>query len=204
MEDVYFVTGIGTDVGKTVVSAIIVEALKADYWKPVQAGDLHHSDTMKVQDLVSNTVSVFHEEGYKLTEPMSPHAAAERDGIEILIDDFELPQTDNKNLVIEGAGGLMVPLNANHLIVDLIDYFDAKVILVSQNYLGSINHTLLTYEVLSSKGIPIEGIVFNGPENPETERYILDHTGLPCLLRVLDEEEVTPEMVKKYAKEWRK
>ena len=203
MKEVYFVTGIGTDVGKTVISAILVEALKADYWKPVQAGDLKNSDTMKVQNLVSNKYSVFHEEGYKLTQPMSPHAAAERDNVEIRLENFTLPLTDN-TLVIEGAGGLMVPLNNNHLVIDLIDHFNAKVILVSQNYLGSINHTLLTYEVLTNKGIPIEGIVFNGPENKETEKYILKHTNLSCLLRVLEEEKVTPEMVKKYAKKWGK
>lgn len=203
MKEVYFVTGIGTGVGKTVISAILVEALKADYWKPVQAGDLRNSDTIKVKDLISNSTSKFHEEGYKLTKPMSPHAAAERDGVEIRLEDFKLPETDNI-LVIEGAGGLMVPLNNNHLIIDLIDHFNAKVILVSQNYLGSINHTLLSYEVLTNKSIPIEGIIFNGPENKETEKYILKHTGLPCLLRVLEEEKVTKEMISKYAREWGK
>ncbi len=203
MKDVYFITGIGTDVGKTVVSAILVEAMQADYWKPVQAGDLRNSDTMKVENMVSNAVSTFHEEGYKLTKPMSPHAAAERDNVEIRIEALKLPETEN-TLVIEGAGGLMVPLNNNHLIIDLIDHFDAKVILVSQNYLGSINHTLLSYEVLTNKEIPIEGIVFNGPSNPETEKYILEYTGLPCLLRVNKEEKITKEVIKKYADLWGK
>lgn len=203
MKDVYFVTGIGTDVGKTVISAILIEALKADYWKPIQAGDLRNSDTMKVENLVSNTSSTFHEEGYKLTKPMSPHAAAERDNIEIRIDALKLPETEN-TLVIEGAGGLMVPLNDNHLIIDLIDHFDAKVILVSQNYLGSINHTLLSFEVLTNKEIPIEGIVFNGPSNPDTEKYIIEYTGLPCLLNVKEEDEITKDVIKKYAQEWGK
>ena len=140
-----FVTGIGTEVGKTVIAAILTEKLKADYWKPVQAGDLDDSDTMKVRALVSNSVSVFHEEGFRLNHPMSPHAAAERDGVEIGLEDFEMPQTEN-HLVIEGAGGLMVPLNDQDCVIDLIEGSGTEVVLVSRNYLGSINHTLLSIE----------------------------------------------------------
>jgi dethiobiotin synthetase len=105
-----FVTGIGTDVGKTIVSAVLVEALQADYWKPIQAGDLDNSDTQKVQRLVTNTKSQFHKEAYRLNTPASPHYAAELDGIEISLNNIQLPQTTNQ-LIIEGAGGLMVPIN---------------------------------------------------------------------------------------------
>ena len=145
-----FVTGIGTEVGKTVIAAILTEALEADYWKPVQAGDLDYSDTHKVRDLVSNDKSVFHPETHALHHPMSPHAAAERDGVEISLDDFQLPQTEN-NLIVEGAGGLMVPLNSKDCIIDLIEKLDIEVVLVSRTYLGSINHTLLSVEGIAKQ-----------------------------------------------------
>lgn len=193
-----FVTGIGTEVGKTVISAIVTESLKADYWKPVQAGDLDYSDTMKVKELVSNPVSRFHEEGFRLNHPMSPHAAAERDGVEIGLGDFQIPQMDN-HLVIEGAGGLMVPINGKDCVIDLIEQSGAEVVLVSRNYLGSINHTLLSVEALVRRGIPIKGIIFNDEENPDTESVILKMTGVKLLGRVEFEEELTPEVISKYA-----
>lgn len=191
-----FVTGIGTEVGKTVIAAILTEKLKADYWKPVQAGDLDDSDTMKVRALVGNSVSVFHEEGFRLNHPMSPHAAAERDGVEIGLEDFEMPQTEN-HLVIEGAGGLMVPLNDQDCVIDLIEGSGAEVVLVSRNYLGSINHTLLSIEALKSRGIPVRGLIFNDEENTETERVILKMTGLKCLGRVEFLKELTQEAIAK-------
>ena len=191
-----FVTGIGTEVGKTVIAAILTEKLKADYWKPVQAGDLDDSDTMKVRALVSNSVSVFHEEGFRLNHPMSPHAAAERDGVEIGLEDFKMPQTEN-HLVIEGAGGLMVPLNDQDCVIDLIEGSGAEVVLVSRNYLGSINHTLLSIEALKSRGIPVRGVIFNDEENAETERVILKMTGLKCIGRVEFLKELTQEAIAK-------
>jgi len=192
-----FVTGIGTDVGKTVVAAILTEALEADYWKPIQAGDLTNSDTIKVQKLVSNTKSIFHKEAYQLTQPISPHLAAKNDGIEIGLDKIKLPITNN-NLIIEGAGGLMVPLNDKALIIDLIKKLDAEVVLVSQNYLGSINHTLLSYESLMARKIKIAGIIFNGESNLETEKYILDYTGLTFLGRVAQHKTINKEVVLSY------
>lgn len=191
-----FVTGIGTEVGKTVIAAILTEKLKADYWKPVQAGDLDDSDTMKVRALVSNSVSVFHEEGFRLNHPMSPHAAAERDGVEIGLEDFKMPQTEN-HLVIEGAGGLMVPLNDQDCVIDLIEGSGAEVVLVSRNYLGSINHTLLSIEALKNRGIPVRGVIFNDEENAETERVILKMTGLKCIGRVEFLKELTQEAIAK-------
>ena len=159
MSKAYFITGIGTEVGKTLVSAIVTEALKADYWKPIQAGDLDNSDSHKVEKMVANRDSVFHKNSYALNTPMSPHAAAEIDGIKIELKNIKRPEID-KDLVIEGAGGLMVPLNNREMIVDLISK-DDRVILVSRHYLGSINHTLLSVEALKSRGIGNIGIIFS-------------------------------------------
>jgi len=171
MEKPIFITGIGTDVGKTIVSAVLVEKFKTDYWKPVQSGDLANSDTIKVQSLVSNTRSVFHPEAYRLTQPFSPHKSADLDKIAIKLDGFVLPQTTNR-LIIEGAGGLMVPLNNKDMIIDLIKKLDAEVVLVSRNYLGSINHTLLSVDALITRGINIKAIVFNGDTDTYTEDII--------------------------------
>lgn len=194
----FFVTGIGTDVGKTIVSAILVEALQADYWKPIQAGELNNTDTMKVCSLVSNATSQFHPETYRLSLPLSPHAAAEKDGVIINLNAIVLPDTGN-TLIIEGAGGVLVPLNATDLVIDLMEKLKAEVILVSRNYLGSINHTLLSIAALKSRNIPIAGIVFNGKSTPSTEDFILNYTGLKCLLRVDEEEEITVDTIKKYS-----
>jgi len=191
----YFVTGIGTGIGKTIVSAVLTKKLKADYWKPVQSGDLDSSDTLKVKSLISNNQTVFHPETYRLTQPYSPHKSAAIDGIEIDLDQFILPKTDN-NLIIEGAGGLMVPLNDQFLMIDLVKKLNVSVILVSQNYLGSINHTLLSVTILKQYGIAIEGIIFNGKMDLDSEGYILSYTGLKLLgklpeFEVVDEAAVT-------------
>lgn len=199
MPNTYFITGIGTEVGKTVASAIITEALKADYWKPVQAGDLDHSDTHKVKDLISNTRSVFHPNSFALKTPMSPHAAAKIDGVQINSEEIIAPKTEN-DLVIEGAGGLLVPINNSQTIADLIKP-DYKVIIVSRNYLGSINHTLLTLEALERRGLSCHGIIFNGERNPETEDVIQRITGVSVLLRIAEEEHVDKTMILKYSKE---
>lgn len=180
MSQKLFVTGISTNVGKTVVSAILAEALKASYWKPVQAGDLEMSDSMKVKSLTENVVVL--EEAYKLTSPMSPHAAAKMDGIALPIS-LDYPTIEG-NLIIEGAGGLLVPINdAGTTIADWIKDWELPVILVSKHYLGSINHTLLTIEALQYRNIPIFGIVFVGDENIETES-IIAATKIPIIGRV--------------------
>ncbi len=194
----YFVTGIGTGIGKTIISTILTEALEGDYWKPIQAGNLDDTDTDFVLNNLSNPKSKVHPEQYRLNTPASPHFAAEMDGVSIALDDFSLPETD-RPLIVEGAGGLMVPLNEKDLVIDLILHLELPVILVSGIYLGSINHTLLTYDVLRNRNVYIAGIVFNGPSNPPTENIILKHTGLPVILRVDDEEELDKEMVKRYA-----
>jgi dethiobiotin synthetase len=175
-----FITGIGTGVGKTVASAVIVEALQADYWKPVQSGDLHETDTHRVKSLVSNKQSVFHPEAYQLTQPFSPHKSAALDNLLISLNAIELPVTSNR-LVIEGAGGLMVPLNDTDLIIDLIKKFDAEVTLVSQNYLGSINHTLLSIHLLQSHGLRLKQIIITGQRDKDSEGVIEKHFGSPLL-----------------------
>ncbi|QEC74429.1 dethiobiotin synthase [Mucilaginibacter ginsenosidivorax] len=175
-----FITGIGTGIGKTITSAIVTEKLKADYWKPIQSGDLDNSDTMKVQSLVSNPITKFHTEAYRLTQPFSPHKSAAIDKISIDMENIVLPKTDNQ-LVIEGAGGLMVPLNDNFLMIDLIKQLNPKVILVSQHYLGSINHTLLSIHALKKYNIDVIGIIFNGAKDIYSKSYILNYSNLPEL-----------------------
>ncbi|MEM9679149.1 MAG: dethiobiotin synthase [Bacteroidota bacterium] len=196
----YFVTGIGTDVGKTVASAILVEALEADYFKPVQAGDLDYGDKHRVEQLVSNSKSVFHDNIYGLQTPMSPHGAAEIDGITIDIETIKRPKTKN-NLVIEGAGGLLVPLNDTDTIMDLIDPKD-MVIVVSRHYLGSINHTLLTLQTLKSKGLT-PYLIYSGDEHPSTESIIEKMTGVEVIGRINDEPYFDQNVVKDYAEQLR-
>ena len=192
-----FITGISTDVGKTIASAIIVEALQADYWKPIQAGDLEHSDTHKVQDLISNTQSQFHPNSYALQTPASPHLAAAKDGITIDLNQIQEPQTKN-HLVIEGAGGILVPLNDTQSVVDIIQP-DYKVIVVSRHYLGSINHTLLTVEALQNRKLSIAGIIFSGEENTSSESIILNRTGLTCIGRIDQEPYFDTNVIVEYA-----
>lgn len=191
----YFVTGIDTDSGKTLVSAILCEALKADYWKPVQAGFPRDADTVK--SLTSESVKIF-PEAYILNTPASPHAAAAIDGVTIELAKFVAPDTQN-DLVIEGAGGCLVPLNDTNFVIDIAPEVADAVILVADLYLGSINHTLLTVEALQKRELPVKGIIFNGKSNPESERIILLHSGLPCLLRITPEETINHETVKRYA-----
>ncbi len=192
----YFVTAIGTDSGKTLISAILVEALKADYWKPVQAG--YPRDTETVQSLISNDKSRFYNERHLLKTPASPHAAAKIDEVDVQLGDF-VPPISNRDLIIEGAGGVMVPLNDQDNIIDLVPKFDAEIILVSNLYLGSINHTLLTVEYLKSRRLPVRGIIFNGEANPESEDIILRRSGYDCLLHLPKIGGVTKGTVLEYA-----
>jgi len=181
-----FITGIGTGVGKTLVSAIVTEALLADYWKPVQAGFEDGTDSMLVETLISNACTSVHPELYRLQTPASPHISAKLDGRSI--DPYSIQQTaeailngvGDRNLVIEGAGGLLVPLNETYMVADLAISLKAKVILVSRNYLGSINHSLLTAAYCRSKGIDVAGWIFNDDYmNYETE--IVNWSGYPSL-----------------------
>ncbi|MFY7898885.1 MAG: dethiobiotin synthase [Chitinophagaceae bacterium] len=157
-----FITGIGTDVGKTVVSAIVTQALKANYWKPIQAGFETGTDAQSVQHLTQLPINNFHKEVYKLAMPASPHIAARVEQKHIQISEImNVYQSLPHPLVIEGAGGLLVPLNENEFVIDIIKQLQAKVILVSRNYLGSINHSLLTAAVCKQHNIDVLGWIFN-------------------------------------------
>lgn len=201
MKHTYFITGIGTDVGKTIAAAIITEALAADYWKPVQAGDLDNSDSHKVKRLVSNEKTVFHSNAFALNTPMSPHAAAAIDKVEVAANLIHRPRTTN-DLVIEGAGGLLVPINETETILDLIQP-DDKIIVVSRHYLGSINHTLLTIEALKSRGLKCFGIIFNGDKNKSSEDIILKMSGAKFLGRIATEPYFDKNVVSEYAETFR-
>ncbi|SEB19968.1 dethiobiotin synthase [Pedobacter hartonius] len=169
-----FVTGIGTGVGKTIVSAVLCEQLKTDYWKPVQSGDLHRTDSHRVKRLIRNQQTFIHTEEYRLEMAASPHKSAKAQGIEIVSSAFKLPRTDN-DLLIEGVGGLFVPLSSSFLMTDLIKQLDAEVVLVTRNYLGCINHTLLSLHALASLNIPLKHVVFNGPFLKDIKEVILQH-----------------------------
>ncbi len=195
-----FITGISTDVGKTIASAIITQALEADYWKPIQAGDLDHSDSHKIKRLISNGKTVIHANAYALHTPASPHLAAAIDGVAIDPEQICEPATSN-HLVIEGAGGLFVPINSQHTIADLIRP-DYKVVVVSRHYLGSINHTLLTIEALRSRQADIAGIVFSGQEHPPTESIIVSKTGLRVIGRIEQEPFFDTRVIADYAQQF--
>ena len=177
----FFISGIGTEVGKTIVSAIFTEALEADYWKPVQSGDLDHSDTDRVKNLVGPSPRRFFNSAYRLHTPVSPHAAAAIDGIAIDIAQIKRPKTPN-HLVVEGAGGLLVPLNDSQTIADLITATD-RIVLVSKNYLGSINHSLLSLFYLRQKGIK-PWLIFNGESDARSEEAIAKLGGIDAFVRI--------------------
>ncbi len=166
----FVVVGIGTDVGKTIVSAILVEKFKTSYWKPVQAGELDNSDSHKVARLAPSVQTIY-PEIYRLHTPASPHYAAEIDGVNIQLSDFSIPTTDD--LIIEAAGGLMVPLNqAGDLYLDVLKQWKLPVVLVSKHYLGSIKHTLLSLSALAAADVSVMAVVFVGDENSATESII--------------------------------
>jgi dethiobiotin synthetase len=194
-----FITGTGTDVGKTLISAIVVEALQADYWKPVQAGYAGGTDSLWIQRMISNPRSVIHPELYKLQMPASPHLAAPAENIRIQLKEIitHLPKTKNQ-LVIEGAGGLMVPLNENKLIIDLIKKLKARVIIVSKNELGSINHSLLTAAVLKKEKIDVTGWIFT-EEYQNYEAEIGAWSGYPVIATVKHLPEISKETIKEEA-----
>lgn len=195
----YFVTANGTGCGKTLVSAIICEKTGFDYWKPVQSG-MEDSDSISVKNLISNPKTRIFPEKYALKSPVSPHQSAEIDGVKINLNEIILPQ-NTENLIIEGAGGVLVPLNySGDFVIDIAKKTEAEVVLVSSLYLGSINHTLLTFNELTQRNIKIKGLIFNGISNPASERIICEYTQLECLLHINQEVEISKEIIKKYAK----
>jgi dethiobiotin synthetase len=179
-----FITGIGTGVGKTLASAIVAEALYADYWKPIQAGFSEGTDSEWVRTMLSNPRSIVHPETYKLKLGASPYIASIEEGIEISLEkifaDCSVIIRHDVPLVIEGAGGLMVPLNEKESVLDLAKTLNSKIILVSRNYLGSINHSLLTAMVCRQKNLRVIGWIFND-EFMDYEEDIVRWSGYPKL-----------------------
>ncbi|MDO8998206.1 MAG: dethiobiotin synthase [Bacteroidota bacterium] len=190
----YFITGIGTDVGKTIVSAVLTEALKADYWKPLQCGISGGTDKDLVSSLISNTTTVCHKEGYCFDEPVSPHLAASLANQKIKLEQMHLPDTNN-NLIIEGAGGIMVPLNDSNYVIDLAQEFEADVILVCRNYLGCINHSLLSIDYLVKNNFPIKGLVLVGNFDKAVKLAITNYSELPLLAEIPEMTDISKESI---------
>jgi dethiobiotin synthetase len=203
MKYAFFVSGIGTDVGKTVVSSVLCELLFANYWKPVQSGELGNTDSMKVERLVSFETFNYFPEQFRLTQPLSPHVSAKLDGVHIETTDFTFPEFTG-NLIVEGAGGLMVPVNENGLLYcDLAAEWKLPTILISRHYLGNINHTLMSIEILRSRNIPILGIIYVGDELPMTEDIIFTKTQIPTLFHVPIIENLSKETISTFATQLR-
>ena len=198
-----FITGIGTEIGKTVCSAILTKYFKADYWKPIQSGDLHFSDSMKIKEWVSENV-IIHPERYRLKLAASPHQSASEEGVLINSNDFKLPETQN-NLIVEGAGGLMVPISDDEFIIDLIEKLNLPVALVVRNYLGCINHTLLSLMVLEQKNIKLEYLILNGSFPADTERMICKNIQEETkIIRIPEIESITKENIERITKQLEK
>lgn len=174
------VCGTDTDVGKTVVSALLVQGLGAHYWKPVQSGTDGGGDTGRVQQLLGLPPERVWPEAYRLTAPVSPHWSAERDGISIDPARLALPAGDGP-LVVETAGGLLVPLRRNWLQIEQIAVWGLPVLLVARSGLGTLNHTLLSLEALSRRSIPVLGLVLNGDPHPDNPRTLEALGGVPVL-----------------------
>jgi len=180
----FFVTGTDTGIGKTVVSAILTKALNASYWKPIQAGLEEETDTEFVRRTTGFSDSQIIPERYRLNTPMSPHAAADIDDVKISMDDFEVPNYSTDHLVVEGAGGLLVPMNSQDMIIDLISYLDFPVVLVASSTLGTLNHTLLSIEALRRREISIMGVVLNGPRHQSNRETIQDYGDVGILAEI--------------------
>jgi dethiobiotin synthetase len=193
------VCGIGTEVGKTITAAIFVSITGYDYWKPVQAGNLDHTDAETVRKLSSHPVHI-HPEACRLSHACSPHLAAQREGMH-LPSFFSLPTS--QSLVIEMSGGVMVPINEQSLLIDACLEWNCDWVLVSRHYIGSINHTLLSVEYLKKCGCPLLGIVFNGYADKSTEDFILKYTGVPCIGTLKQEPNISPTIIQTYADLWK-
>ncbi|CCB86305.1 MULTISPECIES: dethiobiotin synthase [Parachlamydia] len=181
----FFVTGTGTDVGKTVVSAILTYGLKAAYWKPIQTGSEYGTDTFFVKKATQLPDHHFFSEAYCFSKPLSPHAAAKLEGVEIDLDLIKIPQTSLPHLILEGAGGILVPLNSDQTLLDLLRLLNIPILIVASTTLGTINHTLMTIECLRNAGISILGVVMNGPKN-DVNAHAISHYGKVTILAEIE------------------
>lgn len=196
------VAGIGTDVGKTIVSAILTTLYEGDYWKPVECGDANTSDTTQIKKWIDQKKHKIYEPSYSLKAPFSPHHAARLQNSSIDLEKV-IPPTTQKTLIIESAGGVFTPLTTTHTNLDLLKKWEAKWIVVSKHYLGSINHTLLTLSALKEYEKSVFGIVFNGNPNPDSEQAILTISKIPFLGRLYPEPYLDSQTIQRYAKQWR-
>lgn len=195
----YFITGIGTSVGKTFVATVLTEALQADYWKPVQTGNISDSDTLTLKELVSNQKTTFFKEAYSFTEPASPHLAAAKEGVTIDFTAIRLPECKNEFMVIEGAGGLLVPLNGTNFVIDLAKKFDAEVVLVCRNYLGCINHSLLSIDYLLKNNFKVKGLILNGNFEDQVRSAIVSYAQIPVLTELPEVAEINSKKIRALA-----
>jgi dethiobiotin synthase len=188
----FFITGTDTGIGKTLVSGMMMSALDATYWKPIQAGLDEETDTEFVQRVSKADPSRIIPERYRLETPMSPHAAADIDGVKISLNDFELPEYNTEHLIVEGAGGLIVPINWEHTVLDMIERLKLPVLLVARSSLGTLNHTLLSLKALRDRGIKVFAVALNGEKHPSNKETIERFGDLPVLeiepLREIDSE----------------
>jgi len=198
-----FITGTGTSIGKTIVSVIVSNALQANYWKPVQAGNTNGTDSELVTQLINPGKTCF-PEVYNLSTPASPHIAARKEkkliNLNLIVEYYNSiknNQPDSKYLVIEGAGGLLVPLNEKEFVLDLILTLKAKVILVSRNYLGSINHSLLTAAFCRQRGVAVVGWIFND-EYMQYQDEIAAWSGYPVIGSIPKLEMINREILSNY------
>lgn len=176
-----FVTGTDTDVGKTLVSCVLAAALDAYYWKPIQAGTEPTTDSRSLSDWVPAERIL--PERYCLKAPMSPNQAARREKLQLSLEDFKLPAVSG-SLVVEGAGGLMVPINQKDMIIDMMARFKLPAVLVARSGLGTLNHTLLSLGALKSRGIPCAGLIFVGPEHPDNDADLRHFGQVPVVGRI--------------------
>lgn len=195
------VAGIGTDVGKTVVSAILTTLLDGDYWKPIQCGDQKNTDSNTVKGWINVKRHFIHPPAYSFKAPLSPHHAARLEKTLVRLESIVPPET-TRPLIIEGVGGIFVPLTPQILSIDLFNSWNCKWVIVSKHYIGSINHTLLTIEALKQRSLNILGIIFNGEHNPDTESAILNISKVPLLGRLLLENNLNSQTIQRYSKQW--
>jgi dethiobiotin synthetase len=195
------VAGIGTEVGKTVVSAILTVIFQGDYWKPIQSGLEEDWDSHIIKKWIDPSIHTIHPPCYSLSFPCSPHKAARLSGIEIDYQTIKIPNS-TKMLIIEGVGGVLAPLTKDILSLELFKKWDCQWILISNHYLGSINHTLLTVEILKMHQVDLRGVIFNGFPDFDSEDVILKKSGLPLLGALHPEPNLNSSVIKKYANLW--
>ena len=189
-----FVTGSDTNIGKTVISGILMAGLGAEYWKPVQSGIEEMTDTEWLREKTGLSKGHFHPETYRFKRALSPHASAAREGIRVDMEAFQMPENNkSRHLIVEGAGGVMVPLNGEHFMLDLMKKIDIPVLSVSSSRLGTINHTLLSIEQMRRHGLDLLGVVINGPRNKDNREAIEYYGNIDVLAEVEPLEAINPQ-----------